>query len=112
VDNFLYTILITSRVNNYNMKFQDVELTLLELRHNEGISKKTGQPYSIYSLVLGDNEYQRFNTSIGKNLLVEGVIPEWIFKAAEEKTQVLCEIRIQPDGYGCKIIIDDIKENN
>lgn len=90
------------------MVIKDVMLTLLEVRHNEGTSKKTGKPYSIYNLVLGDEGYNRLQAEIGKNLLVEGVIPDWVFKAAEEKAKVLCEIRIIPDGFGVKMVVDEI----
>jgi len=92
------------------MLIKDEVFTLLEVRHNEGTSKKTGNPYSIYSLVLADSEYNRLNASIGKDLLVEGVIPDWVFKLAEEKAKIACDFRIQPDGFGVKMVVDKISE--
>jgi len=92
------------------MEIKDEVLTLLEVRHNEGVSKKTGNAYSIYSLVFGDDDYNRLNAQIGKDLLVEGVIPDWVFKAAQEKTQVSTNFRIIPDGFGVKMIVDELKE--
>jgi len=104
VDNFL----IRSRAERYllnNVEFmliKDEVLTLLEVRHNEGTSKKTGKPYSIYSFTLGDDDYNRLAMDIGRDLLVEGVTPDWIFKVAEKKDKVICDIEIVPDGFGTK----------
>jgi len=91
------------------MLLNNVACTLIEVRHVEGVSKKTGNPYSIYSLMLGDAEYNKLNANIGKGLLVEGVIPEWVFKAADKKAEVVCEIRIVPDGFGAKLVVEDIQ---
>jgi len=92
------------------MFVKDEVFTLLEVRHNEGTSKKTGKPYSIYNFVLGDDDYNRLNAEIGKDLLVEGVIPDWVFQAAEKKAKVSCDFRIIPDGFGVKMIVDNMEE--
>jgi len=84
------------------MLLKDEVLTLLNVRHNEGTSKKTGKPYSIYNLEMGDDQYNKLPMDIGKSLLIEGVIPEWIFDAAKEKRKVVCEIEVVPDGFGTK----------
>jgi len=92
------------------MKIQDEVLTLVEVRHNEGTSKKTGLPYSIYNFVVVDDEYNRLQMDVGRNILVDGVIPDWIFKAAEAKLKVVCEIEILPDGFGTKCRIQGMEE--
>lgn len=84
------------------MLVKDEVLTLVEVRHNEGTSKKTGNPYSIYNLVLADDSFNRMQMDIGRGMLVEGVIPDWVFKAAESKTKVVCDIEVIPDGFGTK----------
>jgi len=92
------------------MLVKDELLTLIEVRHNEGTSKKTGKPYSIFNFVLADDDYNRLPMDIGKDLLVEGVIPDWMFKAAEQKAKVVCSIQILPDGFGTKCRVVEMAE--
>lgn len=92
------------------MLIKDEVLTLVEVRHNEGVSKKTGKPYSIYNLILVDDKYNRLQMDIGRSLLIEGVIPEWIFEAAKDNQKVACEIEVIPDGFGTKCRVLEMQE--
>jgi len=92
------------------MLIKDEVLTLVEVRHNEGTSKKNGRPYSIYNLVFADDSFNRLNMDIGRDILVDGVIPEYVFKAAENKDKLAVNFEIIPDGFGTKCRVVELRE--
>lgn len=92
------------------MMLEQVKLTLLEIDHLEGTAQKSGKPYSFYKLILGDDEFNRLPANIGRSLLIDGIVPDWMFKAAESKADVICSITVEPDGFGCKLTVTEIEE--
>lgn len=89
------------------MRINAQKFTILEVNHKEGISK-ANKPYSFYQLVIGDADFNRLPAEIGRGILVDGIVPDWMFKAAEKKAEVVGDIRVVPKGYDVKIVIEDI----
>jgi len=91
------------------MKLEQVEVILVEVKHNQGISQKTGKPYNIYSLIFADDALNRLPADIGRELLEDGVVPDWIFKTAESKAKVTVDFNLVPRGFGVALVATAIE---
>jgi len=91
------------------MMIRDEIMTLLEVKHLEGVGKSSGKPYSFYTLILGDDEYNKLPCNIGREDLVEGLMPNWIFDAAEKKLEIVCDLELLPKEFDVKLIASNIR---
>jgi len=91
------------------MKFEKVILTALDIRHMSGTSKSTGKPYDFNVLVVGDEDYNRFETTIARDDLVEGAVPQFLLDAVETKSEIVCDVTITPDERNVKLRLENLQ---
>jgi len=93
---------------------KDEVITLLDFRQVEGI--KGDYEYSFPTVVIGDDEYNRFNVNVGRDDLEDRkTLPNWVMKIIEKKGKIACDIKIFPnkeDKYGqtAKMEIHNLRE--
>jgi len=92
------------------MEVKDMEISLIEVKHQSGFGKTSGKAYDFYTLVFADDKFNRINATFGKKLMDTwgNIIPDIVFKKAEAREKVAVDLEIIPDGFGCKIIIEDM----
>jgi len=90
------------------MKFEKVILTALDVRHMQGTSKSSGKPYDFNVLVVGDEDYNRFETTVSRDDLVEGALPQFLLDAVENKAEIVCDVVITPDERNVKLRIENL----
>jgi len=91
------------------MKFEDVLVRAVELKHLQGIGKKSAQPYNFHALVIVDELYNRFETTINKDDLVEGVIPKWLMEAVENKDEIIVDASFTMRDNLIRLSIDNVR---
>lgn len=79
------------------MKVHDISLTLLKVVLKSGVGKKTGKPYSFYQAEMADEDLNKFNFILGRDVEVEGQIPEEIIEAKKVPCHV--DIEFLPKGF-------------
>jgi len=94
------------------MKFENVVVRAVELKHLQGIGKKSAQPYNFHALVIVDEVYNRFETTIGKDDLVDGVIPNWLLDAVENKNEIIVDASFTMRDNIIRLSIDNIRPQN
>jgi len=91
------------------MKIEQEIVTLIAVDHKEGVGKKSGKPYSFDSIRFADDDLNRFQGNLGRDVFPDNVIPDWVFDAAEEKAKVVIDFEIIPKDFDCSIRIKGIE---
>jgi len=93
-----------------------VLLTAIEFRQIQGNNKETGKPYNFPTLIIADENLNRFSVSVNRDDLVEGnTLPTWLIDACEAKEKFIADVKVFPnkdDKYGrqCQIEISNLRE--
>lgn len=81
---------------------KDVVLLALDYRQIKGM--KGEYEYNFPSVVVGDEDFNKFSVNVGRDDLDEGTtLPKWFLEAIEDKGKFTCDIKIFPnkdDKYG------------
>jgi len=90
------------------MQCKDEVVRLIGVRHLQG-NGKNGRPYNFSVLQIADENLERYEVSVEREDLNDGILPQWILDVAEEKGEIVCDLRIVPnseDTYQrtCKLI--------
>jgi len=89
------------------MLIKDEVVTIINCETKSGTGKNSGKPYSFVVMNFADDELNKFQSIVPKSVLVEGVVPEWLMGAT--RLEAVIDARVIPDGFGCKLIVDDIR---
>jgi len=92
------------------MRVIDEVVTLLELIKKEGVGKTSGKPYSFYVGYIGDDEFNKLPVNLDRSIAEDGVVPEWIFTAADKKDRIVCDLNFIQKGFDIKAEISNIRK--
>jgi len=95
--------------NNHHMKILNEQVRIIKCEHKSGTSK-ANKPYSMYVLEVVDEQYNKFQVTVPRNVLNEGVVPEWLLEAND--LEVTMDFEVVPQGYGVAVRCTEIKESN
>jgi len=93
---------------------KDVEMLAVDYRQVRG--EKNGREYNFPTVVVADEELNRYTVNVGRDDLDEGTtLPKWFLDAVEEKEKFLCDVKIFPnkdDKYQqtCKMEIHNLRQ--
>lgn len=79
------------------MELKDVSVKIIKCEQKQGTSK-AGRPYNMFVLEVVDESFNKFQVTVPRANLVEGVVPEWIIEA--KNLDVFMDFEIVPRGYG------------
>jgi len=92
------------------MVFKDAILKIVTLSHRTGKARATGNPYDFYTLELVDEDYNKFETTLGEGDL--GNLEE-ISSWAKNKNDVVCDVVIgKGEGRAITMRIENIRPEN
>jgi len=79
------------------MYVHDEVLKLVDIGVKTGTGKKSGKPYAIPFVALGDDEYNRLSANLDESLLVDGQIPDALYELRGKS--VVCVLEVVPKGF-------------
>lgn len=88
------------------MKIENVILKLVDLQHRTGKAKETGNAYDFYTIIVVDEDYNRFQSTLNRDDLANLAA---ITTYAEEKEDIICDLIMTPDEYMVKLRIENIR---
>jgi len=91
------------------MQVKDEIVTLISVDLKEGTSK-AGKPYRFYVATIGDDELNRLPCGFKRDEFEDGIIPDWVFKAAEEKRKIVVDLSFRPKGFDIGAELSNIRE--
>jgi len=91
------------------MKVKDEIVTLLETRHLTGVGKSSGKPYDFYTIVVGDDDFNKFEATVGREDLVDGVLPSWLVEIMEQRGQIVVDLVLTPEERNIKLRIENLR---
>jgi len=90
------------------MKILNEKVRIIKCEHKSGTSK-TGKPYSLYTMEVVDEQYNKFQVTVPSSSLIEGVVPGWLLEA--ENLEVVMDLEIVPKGFDVAMRATAICEN-
>jgi len=92
------------------MRCKDEVVKVLDSRHLVGTSKKSGKPYDFHTLVVGDEMYNKFEVTVDKDDLVDGVMPPFLQKAIENQGEIVADFDFTTIEGVVKIKMSNVME--
>lgn len=89
------------------MLIQDQKVKIIKFEQKSGVSSK-GKPYSMPTIQIVDDQFNKFEVIVPKSLAVGNVVPEWILEAKD--LDCVMDLEIVPRGYGVSFNVVDIRE--
>jgi len=94
------------------MRILNIEVTLVEIKHNTGFAKGSGKAYDFHTLVFADENFNRMQ-AVFSRVLGEtwgNIIPPALYEKAKNHGKLSVDFEILPDasGYGVKLEVADI----
>jgi len=80
------------------MLVKNIEATVLNVTLKDGVSKKSGKPYSFYTAKVVDADYNVFGFNLADEV-VKSVSPEVL--TAMKNVPVLMDVKFVPKGFDC-----------
>jgi len=91
------------------MKCNDEVVRVVDSKHLQGNSKKTGKPYDFHTLVVGDSDLNKFEVTVDRGDLVDGALPAFLLNALETKGEIVADFDFVSSENGVKVKMVNVR---
>jgi len=85
------------------MNCNDEVVRVVNTKHLQGNSKSTGKPYDFHTLIVADEDLNKYEVTVDRSDLVEDALPPFILEALENKGEIVADFVFRSNDQGIKV---------